>query len=1158
MTLIRYHSIITIMNVTRSVFLIIVMIALNIVTWNITGIMPSAAYLSNILTEGNIDICGISEHWLLPDNVHFMDTLFNDYNHYTVCCNVEHSLSSRVRGKGGVSIIWKKKYNSMITPLSIDSDCICGIQMQLAPGKYIYVFQVYLPCVNHSNEKYYDSLSCLYDIYNMYCDQGETIFLGDFNADIKTAIGSYRKRLLCQFVADCNLFAVNMHSSCVGPHNSYVSYDDRYTSLIDYVFIPIELFDSVNHCEVADDACLNISRHRPIVFCIDILMHVDKPIDIMKCSINWKSVNNNHILQYCNLLGEALLSTDLNGSMNASELYSVLCENMRSCAKDCFPRKRYKRHLKPFWTDELASFHGQMDTARDEWCRAGRPRGDQHLEYKHYKEAKSHFRRHMRRCAYVFMAELDTKLEHDCKHDTVSFWRTVNSRKRGSGANIGGGMKFDGQVYRSREDIVAQWSKYFKNLYTPSDSPSFDAQWENVVRQTVEESFCKLSPNPDTAVAPEVVKECIKNLPKGKASGPDDIRHEHLLYSKDVIAEPLAQLYTIMLQSGSIPDSMKTGEIITLFKGGRKRRDDPNSYRAITLSSTLLKLYETILLNRCKDNILASIKRLQGGFQDGLGCIMTSFCLRECLYYAKELGSRVYICFLDARQAFDRVWHDGLFYKLLTTSGTDAHNPAIDANTLLAFRDMYRNATSRVRHQGLLSEPLPVRQGTRQGGKSSPLLYLVYVNGLIEELESSGNGTCLYDINMAAPTVADDMVLLSYSKNGLDNMLQICTNYANKWRFLYNASKCSVLIYNNHTSETPVFYLGQESIPISDNYIHLGIECNPYLSTAKNIDDACIRLRGSYMGLCAKGISPERLSPSTLMTVFNSAILPKALYGCELWNNNSATDLARLSTAQKFCLKNMQGYNRHISSDFCLLTVNAIPVVNTLESRKLNLFGQICRLNPNYLAKDVFNNRLVRYVNIDRQCIGFIPDVYKLLQKYDLLAYLQAYLEDGQFPPRRQWKSIVGRSVERRARDDLTRRLQASDQWGVTVNVIERDNCSPLWRVAKDNPRLLGMCKTILNSIGNIVSRQFLQVCELCNFHTDNLTVHKMCHCHVLERRRRCVWTCLYGCVGATKYGSFTQLNDFEQCAYLFRLVTELNDLQFVYFALCKAVVKVL
>ncbi|KAH3864103.1 hypothetical protein DPMN_027117 [Dreissena polymorpha] len=77
------------------------------------------------------------------------------------------------------------------------------------------------------------------------------------------------------------------------------------------------------------------------------------------------------------------------------------------------------------------------------------------------------------------------------------------------------------------------------------------------------------------------------------------------------------------------------------------------------------------------------------------------------------------MCFLDARQAFYRVWHDGLFYKLSSlTSGDNAHTPAIDVNSLVAFRNMYQNVTSRVRYQGLLSGPHPVRQGSRQGGKS--------------------------------------------------------------------------------------------------------------------------------------------------------------------------------------------------------------------------------------------------------------------------------------------------------------------------------------------------------------------------------------------------------------------------------------------------------
>ena len=117
------------------------------------------------------------------------------------------------------------------------------------------------------------------------------------------------------------------------------------------------------------------------------------------------------------------------------------------------------------------------------------------------------------------------------------------------------------------------------------------------------------------------------------------------------------------------------------------------------------------------------------------------------------------------------------------------------------------------------------------------------------------------------------------------------------------------------------------------------------------------------------------------------------------------------------------------------------------------------------------------------------------------------------------------------------------------MNVVERDNCSPLWRVARDNPKLLVMCKTILNSFGNIISRQFLQVCKLCNCSTDNLTVHKICHYHVLEKQRQDIWTCLYECVGPSEYSSFTQLDDFKQCVHLLKLIT---CLLYVYVFYCK------
>ena len=165
-------------------------------------------------------------------------------------------------------------------------------------------------------------------------------------------------------------------------------------------------------------------------------------------------------------------------------------------------------------------------------------------------------------------------------------------------------------------------------------------------------------------------------------------------------------MFTYMLRLGYIPDSMKRGTITTLHKGGKKRRDNPNNYRAITLSSVILKVYEMILVDRCGDLILQRLNQQQGGFQEGLGCLMTSFVLHECLNYARENSSKVYICYLDSKQAFDRVWHQGLFYKLITCN--------IDDTTLIAFKELYSSAHSCVKYRGLESSDFPVLQGTRQ------------------------------------------------------------------------------------------------------------------------------------------------------------------------------------------------------------------------------------------------------------------------------------------------------------------------------------------------------------------------------------------------------------------------------------------------------------
>ena len=146
---------------------------------------------------------------------------------------------------------------------------------------------------------------------------------------------------------------------------------------------------------------------------------------------------------------------------------------------------------------------------------------------------------------------------------------------------------------------------------------------------------------------------------------------------------------------------------------------------------------------------------------------------------------------------------------------------------------------------------------------------------------------CMYNVDLCSPTVADFMVLVSFSKSGLDQMLALRYNYAMKWRFEYNADKCAVFICNSpdkgHSEHS--FHMDQQQIDIVDQYTHLGITCDKYVSTQLLIQEACRRLRGTFLSICNSGIHPGNLNPLTSRNIYKFVVIPKALYGCEMWSN---------------------------------------------------------------------------------------------------------------------------------------------------------------------------------------------------------------------------------------------------------------------------------
>ena len=155
---------------------VLLVINLNIMPWNATGLISSASYLCDALKDKVVDICGISEHFLFPNNVHFLDNLNSDYC-YHVSCDKDLSIPSKRRVvKRDVCLMWHTQYNNDVVPLSID-DRIVGIQLQTTLCQFMFIFQLYLPCSNYHMHTYREYMDKVYDVWYSYSGSGTVLFI---------------------------------------------------------------------------------------------------------------------------------------------------------------------------------------------------------------------------------------------------------------------------------------------------------------------------------------------------------------------------------------------------------------------------------------------------------------------------------------------------------------------------------------------------------------------------------------------------------------------------------------------------------------------------------------------------------------------------------------------------------------------------------------------------------------------------------------------------------------------------------------------------------------------------------------------------------------------------------------------------------------------
>ena len=117
-----------------------------------------------------------------------------------------------------------------------------------------------------------------------------------------------------------------------------------------------------------------------------------------------------------------------------------------------------------------------------------------------------------------------------------------------------------------------------------------------------------------------------------------------------------------------------------------------------------------------------------------------------------------------------------------------------------------------------------VANGVKQGRIISPILFNMYMDDLSKTLNNSGIGAYIGDAFLNHLCYADDICLISLSSSGMQQLLNICQNYANNHQLLYNDAKAFSLCFRSDIKiKQPSFYLAHLKIPIVEKCKYLGI-----------------------------------------------------------------------------------------------------------------------------------------------------------------------------------------------------------------------------------------------------------------------------------------------------------------------------------------------
>ena len=561
------------------------------------------------------------------------------------------------------------------------------------------------------------------------------------------------------------------------------------------------------------------------------------------------------------------------------ERWEVVKDIIKEETDRCVPKKARRIGTKPIWMNR--NILRLIRKKRRLWRAYTRPGGPlpgkegagrDHRSYQAYKEVQKQVQKSVKNAK----RKLERKLAKNRKKNNKTYFSYVKSKTKNK-VSVGPLVQ-DEEVVADSEKMANILNAWYCSVFTEEDLSNIPSP---------EVLYKGDNPLEEVSFTAGKVRKKLANLKPSSAPGPDMIWARVLHELSEVLAEPLAMVFTSCMQEGVVPADWKRANVSPIFKSGSK--GVPGNYRPVSLTCIVCKVMESILRDAMVDFLAQHelLRLSQHGFMRRRSTLTNLLEYLEKLTSMVDSGLDMDVVYLDFSKAFDKVPVQRLLRKL--------NGLGIRGKPLAWVEEWLTGRQQRVVINGKASSWENIKSGVVQGSVLGPCLFLMYINDIDGGVEDLGGFVSKFadDSKWARKVMGEED--REVFQQGLDQLMK----WSEDWQMAFNKDKCHVL-HLGKKNKGFEYTMGGVKLAAAEWEKDLGVIVHQSLRPSFQCARAAKKANGVLGQLC-RGVGYR--DKEVFIGLYLTYVRPHLEYAIQAWSPWTAGDKEVLEAVQRRAVK---------------------------------------------------------------------------------------------------------------------------------------------------------------------------------------------------------------------------------------------------------------